>query len=53
MEERKKAMAAMDKQFEKQFEETRKRNNAREDWLKANTCPHCNQHPPIPVWLEY
>jgi len=37
--------------FLKSVEEAEKKTEARESWLKANTCPHCGQHPPLPPWL--
>lgn len=32
-------------------EEHRKKAEAKAAWLRASTCPHCGQHPPIPPWF--
>lgn len=46
---------AQKKQIEEQvkqiMEEGRRKAEAKENWLRAYTCPHCNQHPPLPPWL--
>jgi phosphopantetheinyl transferase (holo-ACP synthase) len=35
----------------RQQKEWAKKHAAKEAWLKASTCPHCGQHPPIPPWF--
>jgi hypothetical protein len=40
------------KQSQAQAEaEAREKSEARESWVKLQTCPHCGQCPPLPVWL--
>jgi ferredoxin len=31
--------------------EAREKSEARKSWVKLQTCPHCGQCPPLPVWL--
>lgn len=40
-------------QWESSLEEARKKAEEKEEFIKANTCPHCGQCPPLPPWLMY
>lgn len=50
-EETRRAHEAAKEQMRKMFEEEKKKAEARDGWVKAHTCPHCGQCPPLPPWL--
>lgn len=50
-EERQRIEAAQMDSLARAFEECRKKEAARQAWIKNQTCPHCGQCRPLPVWL--
>lgn len=42
---------AWKKQWEKSLEAAKRKSEARDAHIKAGTCPHCGQCPPLPPWL--
>jgi hypothetical protein len=37
--------------FARRQAEWQKRHDEKTAWLKAHTCEHCKQHPPMPPWF--
>lgn len=38
-------------EFAKRLQESSKKADDREAFIKSTTCPHCKRHDPIPPWL--
>ena len=51
-EQQEKQEREMAERMAKRHAEWNEQHEKKEEWLKANTCPHCGQHPPIPPWFE-
>ncbi|MBX9678834.1 MAG: hypothetical protein K2X38_08710 [Gemmataceae bacterium] len=47
----KKTKEVLAEQFRKASEDAAKKFEAREQHIKATTCPHCGKHDPVPPWL--
>jgi hypothetical protein len=43
---------SMAEQMRRLFDEARKKLEAREEFVKITTCPHCGRHDPLPPWLQ-
>lgn len=41
----------IEERFERKNQEQQAKAEAKQKWLKANTCPHCGQHPQMPPWF--